>query len=112
MNFMLERSGTEFDPVILKVFVNMMTSCPVGSMVLLNTGELGIVFETHPEASFSLKPKVKLITDEWGNKIEGEIIDLAEIDSMTRSHKRSIVKTVSPDRYDVKVSDYFVAQSL
>jgi HD-GYP domain-containing protein (c-di-GMP phosphodiesterase class II) len=112
LDFLLERSGTEFDPVILKVFVNMMTSCPVGSMVLLDTGELGIVFETHPEASFSMRPKVKLITDEWGNKIEGEIIDLAEIDSMTRSHKRSIVKTVSPDTYGVKISDYFVAQSL
>jgi len=112
LGFMLEKCGTEFDPIILKVFVNMMTSCPVGSMVLLNTGELGIVVETHPETSLSLRPKVKLITDQWGKKADGEIYDLAEIDSMTRSHKRTIVKTISPEKYEVNVSDYFVAQSL
>jgi HD-GYP domain-containing protein (c-di-GMP phosphodiesterase class II) len=40
---MLEQSGTSFDPVLLKVFINMLGAYPVGTLLKLDTGEIGIV---------------------------------------------------------------------
>jgi len=111
LNLMLELSGKEFNPLILKVFVNMMGTYPVGTLVLLNTAEIGIVYENSAEAVNFHRPKIKLITDEKGNKIDGKVADLSEIDDQTKSYKRSISKTLEPNKYDINVSDYFIAEA-
>ncbi|NOR52816.1 MAG: HD domain-containing protein [Candidatus Aminicenantes bacterium] len=110
LSLMIEKSGEEFDPVLLKIFANMVGVYPIGTLVALNTGELSIVTETNPEVAFILRPKVKLITDEIGNKIDGEIVDLTERDPETEEYKRSIIKSLEPEKYDIKPSDYFLAQ--
>ena len=109
LSLMMEKSGTEFDPVLLKIFANMVGVYPIGSLVALDTKELGIVMEANPEVASMLRPKVKLITDRKGKKVNGEIIDLTEMDSKKREYKRSIVKPLNPHEYDIKVSDYFLA---
>jgi HD-GYP domain-containing protein (c-di-GMP phosphodiesterase class II) len=105
-----ERSG-EFDPVLLKAFAAMVGAYPVGSLVALDTGEIGIVFELSSHRGLAQRPKIKLITDPQGKKIDGPIIDLAEIDAATRSFKRTIVKSLDPEKYGIPVSDYFLAQA-
>jgi len=110
ISLMMDKVGKEFDPVLFKVFASMVTLCPVGTLVLLNTGEIAIVYETKTEPSQFLRPKVKLITDEQGHKIDGPIVDLAEIDEETKAYPRSIVKFLNPEEYGLKVSDYFVAE--
>ena len=112
LNFMLERSGTEFDPIILKVFVNMMGALPIGTLVLLNTSEIGIVYESNPDPRHLLRPKVKLISDQKGNKIDGEITDLTEIAPHTRQYKKYIIKSLDPGKYQIQVADYFVSEAL
>jgi HD-GYP domain-containing protein (c-di-GMP phosphodiesterase class II) len=111
LNLMLEKSGTEFDPSLLKVFANMIGVYPIGSLVIFNTRELGIITETKSEVSFLLRPKAKLITDRMGNKIDGEIADLTEMDPETREYKRTIVKSLDPGKYNIQISDYFLAQA-
>ncbi len=108
---MVERAGTEFDPVIFKVFSNMMGAFPIGTLVALTTGEIGIVFEINPEASFALRPSVKLITDRDGNKVDGQIADLTEVDPRTGRYLRAILKALDPEEYNIKISDYFLAQA-
>ncbi|MGB9893704.1 MAG: HD-GYP domain-containing protein, partial [Candidatus Saccharicenans sp.] len=112
LSLMLENIGTEFNPVILKTFVQMMGIFPVGSIVLLNTGEIGLVVENNQETKFMLRPKVKIIVDAQGNKIDGEVIDLTEVDPATRKYKRTIVKEINPEDYDLKVADYFLAEAV
>jgi HD-GYP domain-containing protein (c-di-GMP phosphodiesterase class II) len=109
MSIILETSGTEFDPILLKVFANMMGIYPIGTLVALNTDELGIVVETNSDTAFMLRPKLKLITDEMGNKLYGEIVDLTEMDSDTNRYKRTIVKSLDPHKYNIQVADYFLA---
>ncbi|MGB8953670.1 MAG: HD domain-containing phosphohydrolase [Candidatus Aminicenantales bacterium] len=109
MSLMLEKSGEEFDPLILKVFVSMIGAYPIGSLVVLNSGEMGIVFEANPQEAFKLRPKVKLITDEMGNRIDGPIVNLTEVDPQTKKFKKTIVKSVDPDKYNFQISDYFLA---
>lgn len=108
LNLMIDKLHSEFDPLILKVFVNMIGPCPVGSLVLLDRGELAIVFEENSEPVNMLRPKVKLITDSQGNKIDGEFVDLAESEGQANNFKRSIVKFLDPTEYDITISDYFV----
>jgi HD-GYP domain-containing protein (c-di-GMP phosphodiesterase class II) len=109
LNLMLETIGTEFDPILLKIFSNMVGVYPIGTLVALDTDELGIVMETNSETAFMLRPKVKLITDDMGNRIDGEIVDLTEMDPHTKKYKRSIIKSLDPHKYDIKVGDYFLA---
>ncbi len=109
LKMMLKMSGKEFDPIILKVFINMMGTYPVGTLVLLDTGEVGVVFEINMDPAFILRPKIKIIADEKGKKIDGEIVDLTEFDAQKNVYKRTIVKTLNPYEYEVEVSDYFLA---
>ncbi len=95
---MLEQSGTEFNPVILKAFVNMMGVFPIGTLVALTTGEIGIVCDLNPEPKLVLRPTVKLITDAAGNKIDGEIVDLAERDPATGRFLRTIATPLDPSK--------------
>jgi len=111
LNLMLEKSGTEFDPSLLKVFANMIGIYPIGTLVVLNTRELGIITETKSELAFLLRPKVKLITDRIGNKIDGQIVDLTEMDPETNEYKRTVVKSLDPRNYNIQIADYFLAQA-
>ena len=36
------------------------------------------------------------------------VVDLSEVDPTTGKPKRSIIKTVNPEKYGIRVSDYFV----
>jgi HD-GYP domain-containing protein (c-di-GMP phosphodiesterase class II) len=111
LTLMLSLSGKEFHPVLLREFAKMIGAYPVGTLVLLSTKELALVFEVSPETSLLLRPKVKLITDAAGNKKDGEIVDLCEVDSATGAHTRTIVKALDPEKYGIRVSDYFLARA-
>ncbi|HOW85328.1 MAG TPA: HD-GYP domain-containing protein [Candidatus Aminicenantes bacterium] len=111
LNLMLEQSGTEFNPVILKAFVNMLGVFPIGTLVALTTGEMAIVQDVNPDAKLVLRPTVKLITDSAGNKIDGEAVDLAERDPETGRFRRTIAAALDPGKYGIEVSDYFLSQA-
>jgi HD-GYP domain-containing protein (c-di-GMP phosphodiesterase class II) len=111
LRLMLEKSGEEFDPLILKVFISMIGAYPVGSLVALDTGELGIVFEVNPHPAFHLRPKVKIIADADGNKVDGEISDLTEIAPETKKFGRTIIKSLDADKYGIQPADYFLAKA-
>jgi putative nucleotidyltransferase with HDIG domain len=111
LSLMLEQAATEFNPVILKAFINLMGAFPIGSLVLLNTGEIAIVFDLNPDPKLVLRPTVKLITDTAANKIDGETADLSEKDPATGRFARTIVEPLNPAEYGIEISDYFLAQA-
>jgi HD-GYP domain-containing protein (c-di-GMP phosphodiesterase class II) len=111
LSLMLEQSGTEFNAVILKTFVNMMGVFPIGSLVALTSGEVGIVHDINPDPKLLLRPSVKLITDAEGNKVDGEVVDLAELVPETGRFRRTIAAPLDPSKYGVEVADYFLAQA-
>ncbi len=110
LELMREKSGEEFDAVILKAFTDMIGAYPVGSLVALDSGEIGIVFEANAHSAFNLRPKVKIISDKQGKKIDGRIVDLTDIDSQTRRFRRTILKALDPEKYGVDVASYFIAR--
>lgn len=111
LNQMTELSGTEFNAVVLKAFVNLLGVFPIGTLVALTTGELALVCDVSPDPKFMLRPKVKLIADAEGNLKDGEVIDLSDRDPESNLFPRTIVKVLDPHAYGIEVADYFLAQA-
>ncbi len=77
MKALLSDNSRRFDPEILKAFIKSMGVYPLGSTVLLNNASIARVVETHADAP--LRPKIRIIVDEFGNHFEGdhgELVDL------------------------------------
>jgi HD-GYP domain-containing protein (c-di-GMP phosphodiesterase class II) len=111
LSAMAELSGSEFHPAILKAFVAMMGVFPVGSLVVMSSGELGIVFDVNPDPRLVLRPKVKLISDAGGDRIDGEIVDLADRNPETGGFLRTISGSLDPHVYGIEVADFFLAEA-
>lgn len=111
LSSMREKSGDEFDPILLRVFVSMIGAHPIGSMVVLDSGEIGIVFEANPHPAFQLRPKVKIIADGNGHMVDGEVVDLSDIDTEKAKFRRTIVKCLDADKYGIRPADYFLAKA-
>jgi HD-GYP domain-containing protein (c-di-GMP phosphodiesterase class II) len=104
---MLKDSGTHFDPTLLKIFIALVGAYPIGSLALLDTGELGIVYKPNPDPKRIERPQVILLPR--GKKEEGkhQVVDLTEADH-TGHFKRSIVKTLDPHQYNIDIAKYFL----
>ena len=89
----------------------MMGVFPIGTLVALTTGEMAIVQDLNPDPKLVLRPSVKLITDPAGDKIDGEIVDLAERDAASGRFRRTIATALDPSKYGIEVADYFLAQA-
>jgi HD-GYP domain-containing protein (c-di-GMP phosphodiesterase class II) len=96
------------DPVVVKAFINLTGVYPTGTLVVLDTFEMGIVHAVNPLPEMLARPIVRIISDSMGNLSHpGTIVDLADRKE-DGEFLRTIVKTDNPDRYGVRVSDYFV----
>jgi HD-GYP domain-containing protein (c-di-GMP phosphodiesterase class II) len=102
---LVEQSGNELDPLLLKFFINMVGVYPIGSLVKLDSHELGLVFENNPH-SF-LRPRVILLTDAEGNWIEGHVVDLSKVNDRNE-HVRTITKTMDPKKYGINTAEYLL----
>lgn len=79
LKIMIKESGTKFDPVVVRVLVNLMGLYPLGSGVLLDSGELAIVYHNSNDPKLFEKPFVKIVKDAQGNRVKKTIIrNLAE----------------------------------
>lgn len=103
---MRDNPNRGFDPLLVKAFTNVTGIFPVGTVAILDTYELAVVVARNPLALH--QPYVKIISDSLGMMIaEPRTMDLAEEDPATGKARRSIIKTVKPERYGIRVSDYF-----
>jgi len=96
------------DPVIVKAFINLTGIYPVGTLVVLDTFELGIVHAVNPLQDMLSRPIVRIISDTQGNLLHpGDLADLANRDE-AGNFSRTIIKTETPERYGIRIGDYFV----
>ncbi len=104
---MMKERETHFDPLLLKVFIGIIGIYPIGSLVLLNTRELGVVYKTNPNPQYIDRPLVLLVEKEKHGKGRLEFADLTEKDALG-GYRRSIVKTLDPNRYYIDIGKYFI----
>lgn len=106
LKMMLEKSGTAFDPVLMKLFINTVGIFPIGTLVLLGTGEVALVLAPNPNPEFLHLPRVKILFDVRGNPVEPETIDLAASNGAGPGD-RQIIRSLDPEAYGVKVAEHF-----
>ncbi|HET9425052.1 MAG TPA: HD domain-containing phosphohydrolase [Gemmatimonadaceae bacterium] len=96
------------DPVIVKAFINLTGIYPVGTLVVLDTFELGIVHAANPITEMMSRPIVRIIGDPQGNVVyPGDLANLADTTG-EGAYRRTIIKTENPERYGIRIGDYFV----
>jgi len=68
LDYMLSLGGKHFDKSLLDAFVRHIAYYPVGTAVILNSGEKGLVSEYNPY--FPNRPVVRVVIDESGHSLK------------------------------------------
>jgi len=105
---MIKESGTQFDPLLVKLLINMMGVYPLGALVLLDTGEIGIVSRIHRDPELITRPQVCLLGYGAGTYHKDIMVDLTETDRLTGNYFRSIVRTLNPKDYHINLEELAV----
>lgn len=95
LSFMQKGAGTDFDPILLKVFTIMMGTYPVGTLLELDTGEMGLVVDYPIDSGGALPRIILLERDAQGDLKRGSLVDLAEPGPETGAYKRNVVKSLN-----------------
>jgi HD-GYP domain-containing protein (c-di-GMP phosphodiesterase class II) len=78
LRILMREAGTRYDPLVVKVLINLLGLYPLGSAVLLGSGELAVVYHNGTEASAFERPWVKVVRAADGERIRRTLIrDLA-----------------------------------
>lgn len=104
---MRDNARLGFDPVIVKAFINLTGIYPIGTLVVLDTFEMGLVHAPNDDPSALSRPVVRLLSDEQGNMLPAAT--LADLTDRFEdgAYMRTIIRTEDPDRYGIRISDYF-----
>ncbi|HYA26704.1 MAG TPA: HD-GYP domain-containing protein, partial [Thermodesulfovibrionales bacterium] len=105
LSIMMERAGTQLDPLFFKFFINMIGVFPIGTLVLLDTKELGLVYGGN--TMFQDRPRVLIIIDSSGNRVQSHLVDLTE-KAPGGKYLRTIVKTMDPNKYRINLAEYML----
>ncbi|HEY7282659.1 MAG TPA: HD domain-containing phosphohydrolase, partial [Actinomycetota bacterium] len=91
-------AGRGFDPVVVRTFVRMLGIFPVGSLVELDTGEVGMVIRNHDR--LLARPMVRIVLDATGTPAEPVEVDLSDRTSQG-SYARSVRRSMDPNELGV-----------
>jgi len=93
---MAKQDTNDFDKKLLRRFVNLIGLYPVGTLVRLNTEEVGVVTHEHPADPF--RPQVKVVLDARGDMLEEPVL----VNTWERDGRgefpRAVVGAVDPDQ--------------
>lgn len=102
LEFMISRSGTVYDPILMKLLINCVGIYPIGSLLRLNTNELAVVMQSNSDPGKWNMPKVKLITDGDGNEVDKDV-DLSDPHS-----GKAILEILDSQKHKIDVTRYFI----
>ncbi len=103
LHHMLVANRDKFDPLLIKAFVNTVGMYPAGTVVLLDTNEIGVVVEHNAHDIF--RPNVKIVADRDRKRIDGPITDLSQREEGSGSYAVGIVSALNPEEYNVNIAD-------
>ena len=102
LGYMFDRAGKDYDPTLIKVFINILGLFPVGTLLRLDTDELALVVSS-PSRDFSKRPLVcTLEKDGEGGYKKREIINLDEREPETGNYVREVIETYHPATFGIQ----------
>jgi putative nucleotidyltransferase with HDIG domain len=98
-SIMGEQENPAFNQVLLRRFVNLLGLFPIGTIVRLNTEEVGVVTAEHPDDPF--RPQVKILYDPRGSELEAPILANTWERDSRGEFPRAVVESVDPDSVEI-----------
>jgi putative nucleotidyltransferase with HDIG domain len=74
VSFLYSQRGQHFESALVDRFIQCVGVYPVGSVILLRSGEIGVVYLANPASP--LRPVVALVMDAQGTRIPLRLVDL------------------------------------
>jgi HD-GYP domain-containing protein (c-di-GMP phosphodiesterase class II) len=103
IRILLKNRGITCAPVLLQAFINMVGIFPIGTLLKLDTGEVGLVMHQTRDL---MRPRVLILSKFDGSEKEtGELVSLVE--TMGGNYKRSISGTIDPNIAKIDIKKYF-----
>ena len=98
-----------FDPLLVEKFIQCIGIYPLGSVVELRSGQLGIVISSQPE--MRLFPKVMLIMDSNRTPVEPpKMMNLSLFKESLDSNEFEVKRLVNGDDYGVDVRQFILRE--
>lgn len=97
------------DTLLVKALINATGVYPIGTLAILDTMEMAVVSGVNKDPEKLHQPVVKIISDSLGVPLgEPVTVDLSVMDPATGAPAKAIIKTIDPEKYGVRVSDYLL----
>ncbi len=107
---MYQRGGVDLDPALLDEFIQCIGVYPIGSVVVLNTAEVGVVRMLNCEQR--LKPQVALVTKPDKTRYPVlRVVDLARETAPT-GDPYQIINVVPPAMFNIEPVDYLPVKAV
>ena len=100
MEVLSRNAGTSFDPMLVRMFTQMIGVYPPRSVVRLSSGEVGVVVRN---GSDMLAPTVRIITDASATLIDPVDVELSDPVS---ADGRRVESCLDPEALNIDVDDY------
>lgn len=108
LELIVDRIGSDFDPVLARYFVRILGILPVGTLCLLDTGELGIVCSILEEGTTGERPRVRLLVQKGETYTRGDVVSLDSVDETAGKYQRSICEIIDPNELRIDVAEYLL----
>jgi len=102
MEVLAKNAGTAFDPVLVRMFIQMMGIYPPRSVVRLSSGEIAVVIMPNTDV---VMPRVRVITHAGGVFIEPYDLDLS---NEAQADGRRIEQCLDAAALNIDPDDYFL----
>jgi HD-GYP domain-containing protein (c-di-GMP phosphodiesterase class II) len=74
LHHLVNNAGTYFDPILVKLFVDILGLYPPGTLLELISGDVGVVCEPPTVGQPLDRPKIRILVGDW----TGKVVDLNE----------------------------------
>lgn len=88
--------GTQYDEELIREFIQMVGIYPIGSLVELSNGQVGIVLSVNPDNK--LAPVVEIITNKYRKPIKPIAINLAKRPKDTEGNPLKVKQTLADNQ--------------
>ncbi|HLE70005.1 MAG TPA: HD domain-containing phosphohydrolase [Vicinamibacteria bacterium] len=99
---MHQGASTRYDPLLVKAFINCMGIFPIGSTVILRTGELAVVVDSNPDPDHLHQPQIRIVTDPGRRRVPPFLADLSQLGE----EARAILRCVDPEKFGIVAAHY------